>query len=395
MLTTLLIAILAKSSYLEFYPERKAMLWFPDGKDSIESMLKDRDHVHATLQNRIIAIENIQKIVSIFSDKNFQTSVEQFRNNIMKGHTMVVTEVQEYFNRVDEYGLALSSVLKSVESKAIRAGRFEETKPILEALKLLDDDINKLKKNVFTMKVSLSNFMPILIEQTKEFRHLLQNDRLEIRSVIGDHKNILTDLAKNEDKIKLSIAAVGTIIGEKGMNEHTDELIDVLEGDELTAKFKGIIGAVGAGGLVPLIWRGSMLLFSPLVAGPAFLGASAIVIGTGLLNFNQQLEKQKDSHNYQVELNKLNNVMSNLNIAIKQYEKALAGQKLAREKSQQALNDISAHLGEHLNIRNSFLPIQVKTALFYEIDKLLNNYNRMINFLEIQTLIQSSNKRIY
>ena len=87
--------------------------------------------------------------------------------------------------------------------------------------------------------------------------------------------------------------------------------------------------------------------------------------------------------------------MSNLNIAIKQYEKALAGQKLAREKSQQALNDISAHLGEHLNIRNSFLPIQVKTALFYEIDKLLNNYNRMINFLEIQTLIQSSNKRIY
>ena len=290
MLTTLLIAILAKSSYLEFYPERKAMLWFPDGKDSIESMLKDRDHVHATLQNRIIAIENIQKIVSIFSNKNFQTSVEQFRNNIMKGHTMVVTEVQEYFNRVDEYGLALSSVLKSVESKAIRAGRFEETKPILEALKLLDDDINKLKKNVFTMKVSLSNYMPILIEQTKEFRHLLQNDRLEIRSVIGDHKNILTDLAKNEDKIKLSIAAVGTIIGEKGMNEHTDELIDVLEGDELTAKFKGIIGAVGAGGLVPLIWRGSMLLFSPLVAGPAFLGASAIVIGTGLLNFNHLIQ---------------------------------------------------------------------------------------------------------
>ena len=29
----LLIAILAKTNYLTLYPERKGLLWFPDGKD--------------------------------------------------------------------------------------------------------------------------------------------------------------------------------------------------------------------------------------------------------------------------------------------------------------------------------------------------------------------------
>lgn len=213
---------------------------------------------------------------------------------------------------------------------------------------------------------------------------------LSIQYIIDHHKNILDDIQIGTDKVVFSVKAViGQIKEEKELNENIKDLINTLEKDKSDAWYYSMIGAVAPGGLVPVIWQGSMFLLTvtnPVVAGGAFLSASAIACAAGSNFYYNQLDKQNVVSNYKVELEKLDIVIKNLNVAMEQYSKALNVQKTAREKSQNALSHISSHLGSFLNIKNSILPIPVKKALYEEIDKILNNYNQMIAFLDSQPL---------
>ena len=181
-------------------------------------------------------------------------------------------------------------------------------------------------------------------------------------------------------------AVIGKINDEQELNTNIKELIGILETDNSIASTFSLIGKMATFGSIPFVWKSAVYLISmtnPL-AGAAYLGAGAFIGAAGMIANKDQLEKQMAASNYHRELEKLNSHIKNVKIQMKQYDRALNQQKEARGNSQDALNHISAYLGEFSNIKNFILPIQVKTALFNEIEQILNNYINMVAFLEMQ-----------
>jgi len=387
------IALLNNTKYLAFYPEYKSISWLPNSKNLIDTMINDRDYVHSTLKNHIKSIEEIKKYVNIYHDEKVQSNIKLLANNIIKAQSMAVTELQKYILSVNDLGSTLTSISKSIETKAIKAKRVDETKPILGALKDLNIEMIELKKNKIAIEVSLTNLLPILIKQTKEFRYFLQSDNLhEIRWIIDQHKDILSEFQTNEEKIGFRIdAVIGKINDDQELNNNIKELIGILETDKSIASTFSLIGKMATFSSIPFVWKSAVYLISMTnpVAGAAYLGAGAFIGAAGMIANKDQLEKQMAASNYHRELEKLNIHIKNVKIQMKQYDRALNEQKEARSKSQDALNHISANLGEFSKIKNFILPIQVKNALFHEIEQLLNNYINMVAFLEMQT---SNNK---